>query len=287
MVADDLPAAEAITDQAFLALDRSTRRVGSREPQGRTEEARTTWLASAGHLLHHDPAGCWVATSGERRLGVALSIRRDHTWILASYAVSLAAQGHGVGKALLDAAGQHSAGCLRAMISASEDQDAVRRYRAAGFRLHPMMELTGKVDRGAFPVSDHVREGGAEDLDLLDSLDRRVRDAARRVDHEFLLGQRRLLVRDHHTGQGYAWAAPDGTVVMLAATDRRGATALLWECLAGGVAEGSPTVGRITSENEWALDVGLAAGLRLELSGYLALRGMAPPAPYLPSGHFL
>jgi hypothetical protein len=39
--------------------------------------------------------------------------------------------------------------------------------------------------------------------------------------------------------------------------------------------------------NEWAVDVGLAARLDIGQEGYLALRGMREPAPYLASGQFL
>ena len=68
-------------------------------------------------------------------------------WILASYAVRPGLQGQGIGKALLAAALHHGRGCLRGMLSASADPKAIRRYRAAGFSLHPQMHLTGKVDR--------------------------------------------------------------------------------------------------------------------------------------------
>jgi hypothetical protein len=43
----------------------------------------------------------------------------------------------------------------------------------------------------------------------------------------------------------------------------------------------------ITSVNEWAVDVGLAARRDLVTEGYLALRAMPAPAPYLPGGRFL
>ena len=43
----------------------------------------------------------------------------------------------------------------------------------------------------------------------------------------------------------------------------------------------------VTAANEWAVDVGLACRLQVWTSGYLALRGMKPPTPYLHSGHFL
>ena len=40
-------------------------------------------------------------------------------------------------------------------------------------------------------------------------------------------------------------------------------------------------VGHVTPANEWAVDVGLAARLSVTTRGYLALRGMKPPTPYL------
>jgi hypothetical protein len=43
----------------------------------------------------------------------------------------------------------------------------------------------------------------------------------------------------------------------------------------------------ITTANEWAVDVGLAARLAIGQEGYLAGSGMKDPAPYLASGHFL
>jgi hypothetical protein len=37
----------------------------------------------------------------------------------------------------------------------------------------------------------------------------------------------------------------------------------------------------------WAVDVGLAARLSIAQEGYLAVRGMTDPGPYLASGQFL
>ncbi len=39
-----------------------------------------------------------------------------------------------------------------------------------------------------------------------------------------------------------------------------------------------------TAANRWAVDIGLTAGLTLSQSGYLAVRGMLPPAPYVHNG---
>jgi hypothetical protein len=87
------------------------------------------------------------------------------------------------------------------------------------------------------------------------------------------------VVSDSSTGQGYAYL--DNGTALLAATDRRTAARLLWEAIASS---DDVLVGHITPENSWAVDVGLAAGLALDQAGYLALRHMRPPAPYLAHG---
>ena len=237
------------------------------------------------HYLGTDPGGCWVAEVDAEMVGFATSFNRELMWILASYAVRPGLQGQGIGKALLAAALHHGRGCLRGMLSASADSRAVRRYRAAGFALHPQMHLTGVLDRSAIPVVEKVRDGSAADFELMDSIDRRIRGAAHGPDHSWLLSASRLVVSDTSTGSGYAYHAADGTPVLLAATNRRTATRLLWECLAasGDVA----FVPHVTAANEWAIDVGLAARLDLVQDGYLALRNMRPPAPYLHHGSLL
>ncbi len=47
------------------------------------------------------------------------------------------------------------------------------------------------------------------------------------------------------------------------------------------------TLAHVTAENEWAVDVGMAARLDLHQRGYLAIRNMRPPRPYLPHGVLL
>jgi GNAT superfamily N-acetyltransferase len=220
-----------------------------------------------------------VAEDGADLLGVAVSFVREKMWLLASYAVVPGAQGVGLGQALLAPALEHGRGSLRGMLNASNDPKAVRRYHQAGFRLHPQMFLRGAPDRSTIPVVEKVREGSAGDIDLMDSVDRRTRGAAHGADHERLLEQYRLVVSDTSTGQGYAYL--DGGVALLAATDRRTATRLLWEAIASG---DDLLIGHITPENDWAIGVGLAARLELDQGGYLALRHMRPPKPYLPHG---
>jgi hypothetical protein len=132
-----------------------------------------------------------------------------------------------------------------------------------------------------------VREGVAGDVDLLDSLDRQTRGAAHRSDHEVLLAQFRLAVVERRTGLGYAYVDETGSPVLLAATNRRTASDLMWEALASSVPGATVAIHHVTAVNEWAVDVGMAARLSLHQSGYLGLRGMKPPAPYLHHGSLL
>jgi hypothetical protein len=214
-------------------------------------------------------------------------MRRDLTWILATLAVRPALQGRGIGRQLLDASLSYGRGCLRGMLAASADPRAARRYRLAGFTLHPAIELTGRVRRDLLPVVDRVREGSLSDLEMMDSVDRRVRDAAHGVDHQLLCGIYRLVVVDRSTGSGYAYVRPGGGPYLLAATNRRTAGDLLGEALAASSPDEPCAVRHLTAPNEWAVDVGLAARMELRTNGYLALRQMKPPMPYLPSGQFL
>lgn len=150
------------------------------------------------------------------------------------------------------------------------------------------MRLTGVVDpAGLKPLDGAVHEGTARSRDMMDSVDRRTRGGAHGADHEEMLRHYRLLVVDDLAGSGYCYTDGDGAVELLAATSRRLATRLLTAALLS-VPQGRPVrVMNVTAEQEWAVDVGLAAGLSVSNAGYVCLRGMRPPAPYLPSGPFL
>lgn len=283
----DVPAVERLTDEGFYELDVRTTPPDRPVPARRSQGRALRWQRRMHHILAHDPGGCWVAETQDGVVGVAAAMKRDLTWILATFVVSPALQGQGLGSRLLESALDHGQGCLRGMLSASPDPRAARRYRLAGFSLHPTMDLSGVVDRSCLPVVERVREGSSSDIDLMDSVDRQVRDSAHGVDHELLTTLYRLVVVDRSTGSGYAYVESDGSPYLVAATNRRSATDLLWECLASSDPAASCTVGHVTPANEWAVDVGLAARLDLRSQGYLGLRHMKPPMPYLPSGHFL
>jgi GNAT superfamily N-acetyltransferase len=284
MRSDDVPAAERLSDEAFYQLDVATYPPDWHPPARRTADHSAGWQRRTQHFLDTDPGGCWVAEDESGMVGFATSIRRELMWCLATYAVRPGLQGSGIGRQLLEAAIEHGRGCLRGMLSASSDPKAARRYRAAGFDLHPQMFMRGEVDRSVIPVVDKVREGTASDVELMDSLDRRTRGAAHGPDHRLLLSSFRLLVSDTSTGSGYAYMSP-GQLQLLAASNRRTAQRLLWAVLADS--HGETVVPHLTAANHWAIDVGMAARLDLRQSGYLALRGMKPPSPYVHNGALL
>lgn len=281
---EDVPAAERLSAVGFHDLDTRMFPRSWPEPELRPAIRGARWITRTLHFLETDPAGCWVAENETGQVGMVTSFNREKTWCLATYAVLPELQGGGIGGALLAAALQHGRGSLRGMLSSSSDPKAVRRYRLAGFSLHPQMFLTGTLDRSAIPLIEKVREGTAGEIELMDSIDRRTRGSAHGPDHEVMLGFWRLIVSDTTTGSGYAYLDENG-VALLAATNRRTATRLLWAALADGPAEAS--IHHITAANEWAIDVGLAARLELQQEGYLGLRNMRPPTPYLHNGALL
>lgn len=283
----DIAEAESVTGAAFHALDLATRPGDWAMPVPRSQARRAAWHRRCAHLLEHDAPGCWVAEDESGLLGVAMSLRRETMWILAAFAVRGDAQGRGTGKALLEAALGYSQGCIRGMIESSQDPRAVRRYHASGFTIHPTMLVHGVVDRTRIPVVEQVRDGGRGDLELLNSVDRMVRDAAHGVDHELMGTEHALRVIDHTTGSGYAYVPAEGGAYLLAATNRRTASRLLWDALAATQDGTAVTVSGLTGEQDWAVDVASEAGLAVYQRGYLALRFMKPPAPYVPSAHFL
>jgi GNAT superfamily N-acetyltransferase len=283
--ASDAAAVREVSCAAFAALEQQLGDPPQEWPQARRAmaDARTR------HLARTDPGGCWLAEEEGQPVGTALALRREGLWGLSLLCVLPEAQNRGVGRTLLDHAVAYGRGCLRGIIVASPDPRAARRYHSAGFQLHPTMELNGTVDKAALPdpgaVPVHL--GDASHRQLLDSVDRRARGGAHGPDHEILLRTTdELLVADTLSGSGYCYRN-GGRVVLLAATSKRLAARLLIEALARIPADQEASVSNISSEQEWAVDVGLAAGLTVRTRGFLALRGMRPPAPYLPSGAYL
>jgi len=240
-----------------------------------------------GHLVAQDPGGCWVAESDGEPVGVVAALTRELMWVLSVLEVRRDMRGRGVGRQLLEVAMTHGRGCLRGLIAVSPHPAAVRLTRQSGFTVHPWMRATGSVSRDVLPVTERARDGSAGDSDLMDSVDRQVRGAAHGVDHRWLASTYPLRVIERTTGNGYVYVAPGGGPALLAATNRRTATELLWESLAATDPTVPVTVPRISSANGWALDVVLEAGLEVGTDGYLGVRDVKPPTPYLPHAHLL
>ncbi|MGY1435189.1 GNAT family N-acetyltransferase [Streptomyces reniochalinae] len=241
------------------------------------------------HLARHDPAGNWIAEdeSGQA-VGAAQSSVREGTWGLGLLVVAPGAQGKGVGRALLQRTLEYGRGCLRGIICCSRHPAAARVYRQAGFELHPTIRMRGVVDRDRLgPVDGPAVEGTPRDQDLLDSVDRRLRGGAHGPDHAYLMRHHRLVVADDLAGSGYCYINAEGKVALLAATSRRLASRVLRAALLGGEEGRVVEVHDVTAEQQWAVDVGLAAGLELRSEGFVCFRGMRPPTPYIPSGAFL
>lgn len=284
----DLVAAERISARSYHLVDQAHTPRSRPVPAPREADRADCWQQRSAHLLSTDPNGCWVAEVDGEVVGFAISFQRELMWLLASYAVTPEAQGLGIGRQLLDAALHSGRGCLRGMFNCSADPAAVRRYRRAGFDLHPYFQATGVVDHGAVPDAiETIRPGSVADAALLDSIDRRTRGAGHGPDHAILAAEYTLLVVDRPTAQGYAYVDSSGSPAVVAAIERGTAATLLWGCLAAARPDAHVTVAHISAANQWALDVALDAGLTVEQQGYLAVRHLPPPAPYLPHGSLM
>lgn len=273
---EDLVAAEEVCDTALDDVAATTSLRGDPEPAQRSAERKNRWIQRTRAFLESDPGGCWVAEGDVGVVGVATAVVRERLWILAAYATRRGAQGRGIGKLVLDAAESYGADCDRALLASTNDPRALRRYHLSGFDLHPQFEFGGRPDRSALPVVRGLRDGAAEDRKWIDDLDRSLRGGAHGPDHALLAPGARLVVADDRTG--YAYVSP-GYVKVIAASRVATAQSLLWECLASS--SDDVRIPNITSSNRWAIDVGMQARLSLRTQNYLAVRGMAPPAPYI------
>ncbi|MEV6205821.1 GNAT family N-acetyltransferase [Kitasatospora sp. NPDC051914] len=285
---DDLASVERASAVTFFEAERSTRRVSDPEARPRSAVASQQWIDRMRYYLGVDPGGCWVAVAEESGasevVGFAVSQNRGPLWILATYGVLPSHQARGIGKRLMDAALRHADG-RPGIFSSSVHAGATRRYRLAGFSLHPEMRMVGTVDRSTLPAVHGLQDGRADDFEWMDRLDRDLRLAGHGPDHGYMLDTLRLVVSRDTAKPGYVYIDDRGRASLLAAAHPETARKLLWEALASS--QGDTLVNCITTPNEWAIDVGLAARLDIGQEGYIAVRGMPVPAPYLASGHFL
>jgi GNAT superfamily N-acetyltransferase len=275
----DLPSAERASAAAFSSPAHDG---GSEGRDLGPVSAR--WMDRMRFYLDVDPGGCWVATASDAVIGFAISQNRGRLWYLATYGVVPQHRGIGIGRQLIQAVLEHAGG-RPGMFSSTMHPAATRRYRIAGFSLHPQMRMTGKVDRSTLPAIGGLADGDADDFDWMNRLDLDLRGAGHGPDHPYMLGTLRLVVSRPPKHRGYVYLDDRGQPNLLAAANRRTARRLLWAAFS--CSEGETLVNCITTANEWAVDVGLMARLDMGQEGYLGVRGMHPPSPYLASGHFL
>jgi predicted N-acetyltransferase YhbS len=282
----DVPAVEQL---AWDALAGAGRRYGF--SMGERDAARVAFAqARVRHLMTTDPGGTFVAEQDGEPVGVALALRRGSFWFLSLLTVVEGRQGTGIGRQLLDAALRTSEDAERAMICASPDPKALRRYGRAGFALHASLDAKGRPDRTAIPADLGVRDGDWDaDHDLVESLLAAGRGEPYGPDLAWLRGQgMKLFVRDGATASDRAAVvALDGHIGPVAGASPQAAARVLWAALGATPPDQDARIGYLTGPQQWAVEVALAARLPLSPTGALCTRGYGePPAPYLPSGIF-
>ena len=276
--AADVPAAAALGHESLR--EAGTRYGFSMPPLD--DALRRRQEQRVAHLLATDPDGVFVADEGGEVVGVALALVRGPLWYLSLLVVQPGRQARGLGARLIEAALQTAQDCPAAMIMASNDPKALRRYGRAGFALLPGFEATGPVDRALLPVVEGVRDGDWErDGERVDALGVRLRGAGYGPDlRAFAEAGARLLVAD----DGFA-VLRGGGVAAVGAGDPATATRLLWAGLAE--ADGEVEVGPLTADQQWAVEVALQARLAIAPGSSMCVRGaVGPLAPYLPSGAY-
>ena len=281
MTPDDVPAAE----EAFRVAIGSMRAALHFPEEAVTPDVVERGRRRVAYLLGTDPDGSWVATVGDRLVGMAQAQIRGDRWVLANLGVAPGHQDAGVGRELLERTLEHGRDVPRGAIFASPDPRALQRYVRAGFTLQPAAQAFGRLRR--VPASPSgVEEAGAEALDHVDAVDRAVRGVTRRADIEFQLdGGARLLV---DPAGGYAVTA-GGRLASLAATDEELAKGLLRAHLAraAGADGGTVDVGWITGRDQWAVTTLAEGALPLHLHGAVMTRGpWEMDGAYLPHGVF-
>jgi predicted N-acetyltransferase YhbS len=277
----------AADDVAWHALDEVGRQFGF--SMGVRDADRIAWAHDRiRHIAAHDPQGSLVAEQDGEVVGIALAVRRESLWFLSLLAVKNGLQGAGVGRKLLDATLDYADGCESAMICASPDPKALRRYGQAGFALHAGFEATGVPDRTLLPADLGVREGDwTRDADLVEDLVIARRGVALGPDLGFTRDHdMRLLIRDGATPADRAFVMTRrGSISCIAAASDDAAGRVLWAAIAE--APGEVTLGYLLNNQQWAINIALAARLSLKLTDTLCTRGaLTPPTPYIPSGIF-
>lgn len=283
LVDADVPAADVM---AFSALADAGQRFGFE--MGERDASRIAFgQARIRHLAGTDPDGAFVAERAGEVVGIALALVRGPLWFLSLLAVRKALQGQGIGKRLLDAALVSGVDCPTAMIVASPDPKALRRYSRAGFALSAGYEATGRPDLAEMPADLGVVAGDWDsDAEFVDDLITELRGATWAPELRFMAAQQsQLLIRRGPTKADRGYAILHGKkLVSVGGGSERAAALVLWAALAQSPAA---VVGNLTSDQQWAIEVCMDARLSLALTDTVCTRGtIGPLTAYLVSGLF-
>jgi ribosomal protein S18 acetylase RimI-like enzyme len=286
MTEADVPAAVAAFDSGMLAmLARHSLPVTRNSIQDeRRRQDRTR------HFLGTDPDGSWVAEDAGAVVGMSQSFVREGYWMLSQLGTLPGLQGRGVGRELLRRALSHGDGRGPGTIQCSRDPKAMALYSSFGFVLHPVVAAWGAMRPGTIERPPEVvryepDQVGERELQVVTTIDRKVRGSGRSIDIVAMLQQAgtRLLL---HADQGYA-VTMDDRVVTLGAQHEESAALVLKAMLAEAPVGETIEVNWLTSAQQWAIGVIVEAGIELLPYGPVMVRGMdGPPAPYIPSGGF-
>jgi GNAT superfamily N-acetyltransferase len=223
------------------------------------------------HLL--DTGTSVVAEDDEGLLGFAASWQRDEDWFLASLFVDEAAQGRGVGPALLDAV-WGAAPRRRTITDAIQPVSNALYGRRGLIPATPILTFTGRPSRSGSDLRPEPADVAAIDLAAY--------GFDRAIDHAYW---EQYAQRTTWPG-AYTYVFPGGAIGPVAGIDAAAAARALAAELAR--AEREVRV-RIPGSSRALVEVGLAAGLRLDpVPGLLLLsESVQPPTALAIAGYML
>jgi GNAT superfamily N-acetyltransferase len=283
MLAADVEAAEVVAWDAIWTMAATYEQAAVPERSPDVVERSQQRIA---HLRRTDPEGAWVAVEEDAVVGLALSLRRGPMWFLSLLGVSTGLQARGLGKQLLAASLRTAESAQAVWLLATVDPKALRRYALAGFALHPSYTAKGDLDRALLPAGLAVRDGDwGRDGDLVEQVVTALRGAPYGPDLDLMATNCELVVADAGGDRGFA-ILRRGAIASLGATSPRTAQQLLWSALGRSV-KPEVTVDWLTAEQQWAIEVALAARLPLRGGSSVCIRSaLGPLTPYLPGGAY-
>ena len=239
------------------------------------EESLPLWR----HFLGAGGKGFLVSEVKKRIAGFCCYIMRGNLWFLSYLAVAPEFQGTGVGRELFELAlaegRQNSETKVIAAYTNASNWPSISLYTRNGiYPRTPVLRLEGSISDLCEPMQELEPLPGAvaslneETINLIDGIDREVRQFTRDIDHRFWLGARGMrcfVFTQQEQPVGYAYVSDDGTIGPLAASHPSDVTKMLCYCLDRLSSEGvDKFVVRVPGENREALSLLYDRGFKLQ-----------------------